>query len=304
MEFGHVEDIEAVKKIAFALPPEDPRNAEILNAAGGGMPKVFVGAPNWTEPKWAGKIIPPKTPKKDFLKFFSRQFTAIELNATFYRVPDEAGLKTWREMTPPGFKFCPKFPASVTHRKWSDETPREIETFCGRIASLGEWLGTSFLQFPETFQVKGFPDLKKILEKIPGGFPVFVEFRHSSWFDQQKLIPEVFELLRAKKIGTIMTDTSGRRDVLHSTLSDRRAFVRFLGNDLHASDFTRIDGWIERLSEWAKRGLEEIYFMPHHHTYVNVPELADDFIAKMNRSLGLSLPKIRFLSRESQMEFL
>ncbi|MBL8991999.1 MAG: DUF72 domain-containing protein [Spirochaetia bacterium] len=300
MEFGHVEDIEAVKKIDFSFPHEDPRNAQVLVNAVGGAPRIFVGAPNWTEPKWAGKIIPAKTPKKDFLKHFSRQFSAIELNATFYRVPDEAGLRAWRDLTPPGFKFCPKFPSTVTHRRWSEETPREIETFCTRIRSLGEWLGTSFLQFPETFQIRGLPDLKKILSEIPESFPVFAEFRHGSWFDRQKLIPEVFELLRERNIGTIITDTSGRRDVLHSTLTDRRAFVRFLGNDLHASDFTRIDTWVLRLTDWVKRGLKEIYFMPHHHTYENVPELANDFIVKMNRSLGLALPEIRFLSQSSQ----
>lgn len=299
MEFGHVEKVEEIKKIDFSLPPEDARNAQVLKD-GGGVPKIFIGAPNWTEPEWAGKIIPAKTPKKDFLKFFSRQFSAIELNATFYRVPDEAGLKAWRDQTPPGFKFCPKFPSTVTHRRWSNETALEIKTFCSRVASLVEWLGTSFLQFSDHFQIKGLPDLQKILAEIPESFPVFAEFRHASWFDKQRLVPEVYELLGERKIGTIITDTSGCRDVLHSTLTDRRAFVRFLGNDLHASDFTRIDSWILRLTDWARRGIEEIYFMPHHHTYVNVPELADDFIVKMNRSLGLNLPRIRFLNPESQ----
>ncbi len=304
MEFGHVEDPEILKRIRFELPAEDPRTVEVLGGEKAGPSlRVFVGAPNWTEPKWAGKIFPVKTPRKDFLKLFSRQFSMIELNATFYRVPDEEGLRVWRDQTPPGFRFCPKFPKLVTHMPWSPETPREISTFCTRIKSLGEWLGTAFLQFPETFPVKGFFDLKRILEHIPPGFPVSVELRHPSWFENQKLIPEVFALLQKRNFGSIITDTSGRRDVLHATPTHQRAFIRFLGNQLHVTDFTRMDAWVERLALWVGQGLQEIYFVPHHVTYENVPELANHFIKGMNARLQLNLPEIRFEKGPEQMDF-
>src|SRR3954466_348565 len=103
MEFGKVASPDRVE---FSFPPNDPRNA----AGAPVRPSLWIGAPVWACKEWVGRIYPPKTPARDFLKFYSRQFNSIELNSSFYRVPDAATVETWKKTVPQGFKFAPKFP--------------------------------------------------------------------------------------------------------------------------------------------------------------------------------------------------
>ena len=96
-------------------------------------------------------------------------------------------------------------------------------------------------------------------------------------------------MLREIKIGSVITDTSGRRDVLHMRLTTPIAFIRFVGNNLHPTDFRRIDDWVNRMKLWIDSGIETIYFFIHNHEELNSPELCKYTIQKLNAATGLNL---------------
>jgi len=72
----------------------------------------------------------------------------------------------------------------------------------------------------------------------------------------------------------VITDVGGRRDVCHMSVTSDYAMVRFVGNNLHSSDFSRSDDWAARLDRWFDQGLKQCYFFIHEPDNVNAPELA------------------------------
>lgn len=129
-----------------------------------------------------------------------------------------------------------------------------------------------------------------MLSSVPEGAGLAVEFRHPVWFKDHCLRREAWDLLEAHGASTVITDVAGRRDVLHTSLSTPRVMIRFVGNELHPSDYTRVDEWVARLREWIEAGLEEVYFFLHHPGYENIPEISSYFAKKMNEACGLALP--------------
>ena len=99
---------------------------------------------------------------------------------------------------------------------------------------------------------------------------------------------------RTPTMARVITDTSGRRDCVHMKLTAPVAFVRFVGNNLHPTDFTRIDNWVDHIKTWIDKGLREIYFYIHNHDEINSPELCKYAIEQFNRKCGMSLvvPKL------------
>jgi hypothetical protein len=82
---------------------------------------------------------------------------------------------------------------------------------------------------------------------------------------------------------------AGRRDVLHMRLTTPSAMIRFVGNNLHPTDYTRIDAWVERLKVWFANGLQQLYFFVHEPDNITSPELATYLIEKLNRVCGFNL---------------
>jgi uncharacterized protein YecE (DUF72 family) len=91
----------------------------------------------------------------------------------------------------------------------------------------------------------------------------------------------------------VMTDVAGRRDVLHMSLTSSAAMIRFTGNELHPSDFARLDAWAERLAGWFEAGLSELYFFMHQPEESTAPAIANYFIRKLNALCGFELEEWR-----------
>ena len=127
------------------------------------------------------------------------------------------------------------------------------------------------------------------LEKLPDDYDVFVEVRHPDWYADAGARKDMFDMMRDLKKGAVITDASGRRDCVHMELSTPDAFIRFVGNGLHPTDFSRIDSWVNRLADWKDQGLNKIYFFLHQHDEKDTPILADYTIKKLNGKLGTDL---------------
>jgi hypothetical protein len=101
--------------------------------------------------------------------------------------------------------------------------------------------------------------------------------------------------LKNLKIGFVITDTAGRRDCCHMHLTVPKAFIRYVGNSLHATDFTRIDDWVKRMKYWLENGLTELYFFMHMHDEATSPELTVYLVEQMNKVCKLNLRKPQFI---------
>ena len=77
--------------------------------------------------------------------------------------------------------------------------------------------------------------------------------RHPAWFAKKEIKYELFDTLKKLKMGAVITDTSGRRDCAHMHLPIPKAFIRYVGNSLHPTDYTRIDDWVKRVKTLARR---------------------------------------------------
>jgi uncharacterized protein YecE (DUF72 family) len=105
--------------------------------------------------------------------------------------------------------------------------------------------------------------LFKFLEKWPQEFKLSIELRHKSWFQDHKIIPALTEYLFKKKIGLVITDVAGRRDVLHTSQTTNWSLIRLIGNNLHLSDEERLRDWGARLVVWRNQGLRDAYLFLH-----------------------------------------
>lgn len=273
MKFGKLPDIEAVD---FTLPPDDPGTGPALARASdeGRNLKFFIGCTGWAMKEWVGKVYPPGTRSSDYLRAYSRQFNTIELNTTHYRIPDAATITKWYRETPADFRFCPKVPQVISHRRDLGLGSDQLMAFCESVGQLEEKLGCCFLQLPPYFGIDQLGVLSRFADRFPKHIPLAIELRHESWFNSAQNREAVFEMLEAANIATVITDVAGRRDVLHMRLTNGVVLVRFVGNGLHPSDYTRIDAWVERILRWLQKGLDTIYFFPHEPDNLLAPELA------------------------------
>jgi uncharacterized protein YecE (DUF72 family) len=300
MEFGRVPETE-LKSIDFSLPAEPGFNKRILSGKPVKNPKVYVGCAKWGRTEWVGKIYPPKTKEKDFLQRYVQHYNCIELNATHYKIYGEPGIRKWAEKAKgKDFLFCPKMYKGLTHRGKLDRRHPLLNEFLRGIVAFEKHLGPVFVQVSDTFSPKRKKELFDFLLALPKDLQFFLEVRHPDWFAKEKEREDMFEFLKSNNMGVVITDTAGRRDCAHMHLTIPNTFIRYVGNSLHPTDYTRTDVWVERLKYWLDHGLKELFFFMHMHDEATSPELTVYLVDKMNTACGLNLIKPTFISEEKK----
>lgn len=295
MEFGRVPDGE-LDHTDFSLPAEPLANKNILKGKPAKDAKVYMGCAKWGRLEWVGKIYPPKTKEKDFLQYYVEHYNCIELNATHYKIYGENGIRKWAEKAKgKDFKFCPKMYQGVTHRGGLKGKEFLTNEFFRGITAFNEYLGPVFVQVSDSFSPKRKEELFTYLATLPRDLQFFLEVRHPDWFAKEKEREDMFAFLRDHNMGAVITDTAGRRDCAHMRLTIPKAFIRYVGNSLHASDYTRTDAWVQRMKYWLDNGLEELYYFMHMHDEATSPELTVYLVDKMNKECGLNLIKPKFI---------
>ena len=300
MEFGRVTP-EELNLVDFTLPPDPELTIKTLTAAKSDQPfQAHVGCAKWGRKEWLGKIYPPKTKDANFLDEYVKHFDCIELNATFYNIYPPETIVKWKQKADvtPGFKFCPKFSQNISHIRRLKNAEEITTKYYEGIMAFGDKLGPLFLQVGDNFTPKSFPDLKAYLENLPKDVPVFLELRHKEWYATKEYRDQIFNLLHHLNIGAVITDASGRRDVVHMELPTPHAFIRFVGNSLHTTDYARVDAWVERIAQWKDMGLQSVWFFMHQHDERYSPELADYTVEQFNKHLGLNLLRPQFMDRD------
>jgi uncharacterized protein YecE (DUF72 family) len=221
------------------------------------LPAVRVGLPVWGNKAFVGPLYPEGTRAKDFLREYGQRFSCIELNATHYAIPDPDKIRAWCSDVPEGFEFCPKFPQALSHTRTPDLGM--LRTYAERLTAFGAKLGPSFLQFPEYAD----RSWKRAVFELSRAFPhrLAVELRHPEWFQDPAGFTKLCAYFADHNITFVITDTPGRRDVVHMQCTADTTFVRFLGNSLHASDFERTAAWSACTKEWTLAGKRTYFFL-------------------------------------------
>ena len=300
MEFGKVEP-QIIHQIDFRLAPDTLLTQSVLKTAKKQSLKAYVGCAKWGRKEWVGKIYPKGTKDANFLDEYAKHFNSIEMNATFYKIYDAKTIAKWKEKAAANtkdFKFCPKIAKPISHIKSLKDVEELTTEFYKGIMAFEEFLGPIFLQLSDSFGPKNLDILRKYLHHLPQDFPVFVEVRHKDWFKEANSAL-LFELLRQLNMGAVITDASGRRDCVHMNLPTPHAFIRFVGNNLHPTDYTRIDEWVERLALWQAQGLQSFYFFMHQHEEKDSPELCRYAIEQLNKRLNLHIKTPAFIESDT-----
>jgi len=281
MDFGRLESIEHVN---FDLPANFAHNNVLTqNFTKGQRASLYVGAPVWADKDFVGTLYPKGTKPADFLYHYTRQFNTIELNVTHYQMPEPERVRGWAQKAAPGFLFCPKITQTISHRNDLGLRGGELDRFLNGVIHFGEHLGPCFLQLPPHFGPEKLPLLQDFLQAFPEDVPLAVEVRHPDWFRQPAILKDYIDLLASFGRTAIIADVAGRRDVLHMGLSSPMFMLRFNGHNLHATDFTRMDAWVNRLERWISLGVQQIFFFLHQPGAPLATKAAQYLIPKLNK---------------------
>ncbi len=270
MKFGKIDD---PTKLDLSLPQDAAHTARVLKDKGTNkdIPKVYIGFPRWAKAEL--KNFYPKG-TKDELAYYSTQYNAIELNAYYYRIFPIAVVDKWYERSAPDFMFFPKVPQLISQFRRLKNCRNELDDFLLSISHFKEKLGTVFLQMNENYGPNHFDDLAHFLQDWPVDVPLSVEVRHQDWFADKVVANQYFDLLETNNIGATITDTAGRRDLVHMRLTTPSCFIRFTGAN-HSTDIDRIDAWYKRLTEWKTLGIDQINFFIHQTVEKDLPMLSN-----------------------------
>ena len=286
MKFGYLSG-PALDAINLTLPPDPIENARLLSQAGGkGAGRLHIGCAEYRVKEWKGMLYPVRIKDTDVLAAYIRQFDCMEMNGTHYRIYDAPQIAKWAEKAAgTAFRFLPKFPQAISHEERSFAELEELTAaFIAGVEAFRPHLGPTFLQMSERFHPGARQPFFRYLATLPAGYDYFVELRHPAWFQNPDIAQELFTALTDMGIGLVITDTPGRREIVHMRLTVPRAFIRFVGSHRHPSTAHRYEEWLQRLKGWLDGGMEEAWLIVH--TGFNAPITARDIIRLANAELG------------------
>ena len=226
---------------------------------------LYVGTSGYSYKEWKGSFYPEKIPAKEMLRYYSERLSTVEINATFYRMPQPSMLENWKEQVPPHFRFSLKASQRITHFKRLKETEEETKYFLETAAVLGEQMGVVLFQLPPNMK-KDLARLETFLSHLPLSVPAAFEFRHPTWFDD-----DVLELLRSQNRPLVVSDT----DDMPTTHIDKTADWGYLR-------LRRVNYSEENLREWVTRiraqNWKETFLFFKHEDAGTGPKLAAQFL--------------------------
>ncbi|MBW4604635.1 MAG: DUF72 domain-containing protein [Calothrix sp. FI2-JRJ7] len=155
------------------------------------MSKLQIGTSGWVYKHWMDIFYPPHLHSDQQLPFYAQHFSTVEINFSFYRLPERSVFETWRQQTPSNFIFAVKGSRYLTHMKKLKDPIEPLERLMQRASGLQEKLGPILFQFPHTWHINigRLQPFLELLQTYPQQRFTF-EFRHQSW-----LIPQVYKLL-------------------------------------------------------------------------------------------------------------
>jgi len=202
---------------------------------------IRIGTSGYNYPEWRGSFYPEKFPPKQMLPYYAERFSTVEINYTFYRMPNARTVASWDAETPAGFSFTLKAPQRITHIARLREIADPLRYFLDTAAGLGGKLGPVLFQLPPNFK-KDLERLDGLLGKLPAGLRCAFEFRHESWF-----AGDVYERLRAGNAALCVADTEEATTPLEVTAD--WGYLRLRDQGYTKADLQQWSETIRRLGE-------------------------------------------------------
>ena len=204
---------------------------------------IHIGTSGWQYRDWRGVLYPEGLPQSRWLERYVQEFSTVELNNSFYRLPSRETFEKWRRTTPADFTFVVKASRYLTHLKRLRDAEDGVRLFWSNATGLGDKLGPVLFQLPPRFPVD-VPRLRTFRSWLPEGIRAAWEFRDRSWW-----IDDVFRLLDEHGDAFVLPDRPGFRGPL--VVTGGWSYVRFHQGSRHGSDYRRdkLHTWAERLAE-------------------------------------------------------
>lgn len=226
---------------------------------------LYVGTSGYSYKEWKGSFYPEKLAAKDMLPYYSSKLPAVELNNTFYRLPQRSMVESWKGQVPENFRFSVKASQRITHFKRLNDASAETNYMLETVSALDDRLGVVLYQLPPNMK-KDLERLETFLKHLPANPPATFEFRHPTWFDD-----DVLQLLRNENRALCISDT----DDLPVNRIDKTADWGYLRLRRVNYSTTDLHEWISRMKaqDW-----KTTFVFFKHEDEATGPRLASEFI--------------------------
>lgn len=222
---------------------------------------LYVGTSGWQYAHWKRVFYPEKLPQRAWLPYYAERFRTVEVNNTFYHLPEKPVFANWAEATPDDFVFTLKMSRYLTHLKRLHDPAEPVQRFMERADALGKKRGPILIQLPPTYNVN--PQLlDETLILLPPPVRIAVEFRNETWFTD-----ETRAVLERHRAALCLADSPRRKQPHWKTTE--WGFVRF-----HEGTGPNAPGYERRvLLSWV-------------HTIAEMWDVADDVYVYFNNDAG------------------
>lgn len=244
--------------------------------------RVFIGTSGWNYPHWQGRFYPKEIKQKEWLEYYCRYFSTVELNATFYRLPSRDVFEGWRRRTPEGFSFAVKASRSFTHIRRLMAPEENLTRLLDNAIGLGDKLGLILFQLPPSMEVElerlkalaVYMERQDIFPKVRS----VLEVRNVSW-----LTSDVYRILKEHNWSLCLSDWHGLS--VDGPITADFVYIRRHGpgarySSSYSEEMLKIDA--EMIKGWLKEGRDVyIYFNNDAYGYavknaMRLKELVED----------------------------
>jgi uncharacterized protein YecE (DUF72 family) len=214
---------------------------------------IHIGTSGWYYDHWKGAFYPHDLCKASFLDYYADRFKTAEINNSFYQLPSEKTLITWRDTVPEEFIFTVKASRYITHMKKLKDPEKSVSVFFNAVRVLGEKLGPILFQLPPHWRFN--PErLKVFLRLLSSDYQYAFEFRDVSWFTN-----ETYSILAENKAAFCIYELAETQSPKEITADF--VYVRLHGpHEAYKGLYTKeaLSGWAGAFSTWENQG-REIY---------------------------------------------
>ena len=232
--------------------------------------RVRVGTSGYSYKEWKGNFYPEDLPAKEMLSYYSRRLPAVEINNTFYRLPQPSMIENWNAQVPARFRFSIKATQRITHIKRLNNVADETKYLLETASLLDQRLGVVLFQLPPNFK-KDIERLKAFLDLLKPDLRTAFEFRHESWFDD-----EAFALLRERDCALVVSDTD-EKPLTEIIGTARWGYLRLRRTAYDENDLVE---WMKRVRD--QKWQDAFVFFKHEDEGTG-PKLAAQFIELAKR---------------------
>jgi uncharacterized protein YecE (DUF72 family) len=209
---------------------------------------MHIGCSGWNYKHWRGAFYPARLPQAQWLEWYAQHFDTVEINNSFYRLPEESTFANWRAQSPQGFVFAVKASRFLTHMKRLRDPDEPVDRLLSHAKGLGRKLGPVLFQLPARFRMD-LGRLQTFLDALPPRRQHVIEFRDVSWY-----VPQVFDLLEHHRVALCLHDKEG--SAIDAPYVGPFVYVRFHGpgGRYHGSyDDATLSAWAARLiGRWGE----------------------------------------------------